>query len=185
MNEDRPSVEELVGRAVSNANIGWRIEACPLDRVIALGLSALSLERNRRLKRYHPSVRRGATEAVFGLKIANQPASYSTSLEAVRGLARGLAVRHNWRIKRPRQMAKRVLDYWLNDTCPRCTGRKFERQENTPLLADRVCSLCHGSGKRRYPWGDCQKHKRLLVTLESIEELVIRVVARRVRGRRT
>lgn len=182
--DERPSTEELVGRAISKADIGWRLDACPLDKVVALGLASLDLERNRRLRRFGAAVRRGATEAVFGLKLANQRASYAGSLETVRGIARSLSVRHNWRLKRPRQFAKLVLDYWLNDTCSRCTGRKFETIPDTPLLADKVCAQCHGSGKRRRPWGESVKHEKLLSALESIEELVIRLVTRRVRGAR-
>jgi hypothetical protein len=187
MIDEKRSVEEQVGTAISRADLEWWEGACSLDKIVALAYGHLTLARSKAGRRMHPIVRAGAFEAVFGLKIAQQANSYKTSLGAVSGLARQLNGREGWRLHRPRldAMAAMVLGYWMNDVCPRCTGRRFERyDENTPVLMDRVCPRCDGTGKRRYPWGKSPRHKHLLITLEEIEQRVVKIVTRRLKGRR-
>lgn len=43
------------------------------------------------------------------------------------------------------------LEYWLNDTCPECTGRKSDMIDNTPCLSGVECKTCGGTGKRAIP----------------------------------
>lgn len=38
---------------------------------------------------------------------------------------------------------------WLTPVCPVCEGRKFEVMRDAPVLTDRPCKACGGSGQRQ------------------------------------
>lgn len=41
-----------------------------------------------------------------------------------------------------------ILTHWLNDVCDTCRGVRFEVAPGTPMLTDRECQACNGTGKR-------------------------------------
>ena len=43
------------------------------------------------------------------------------------------------------------IEYWLNDICPACTGKKSDQIDNTPCLTGVDCPACNGTGKRAVP----------------------------------
>ena len=49
------------------------------------------------------------------------------------------------------KIARMMLAWHCEGVCNPCEGRGYEVIQNTPSLSDRVCSHCHGSGKRSYP----------------------------------
>ena len=145
MKEERPTIAERVGKALSRGDMrqysrtGRVLSGADIDTVGALGLVGIQ----ERL-----------ADAVYRLKYANDPKSYDSALAGVCGLARSLNTRQRWRYNRKRLswMAKSVLDYWLADGCPTCTGVGYEIIPGTPHLSDRPCQACHGSRKRTMPW---------------------------------
>lgn len=139
MREDRPGIEERVGRALARGNMRQREGACDLDTIAALGMVGIQ-ER--------------IADAVYRLKYANDPRSYHDALAGVYGIARSLDIQLRWRMKRRRLhwMAKRVLNFWLNDGCATCTGVGYEVIKGSPHLSDRICRSCAGTRKRVMPW---------------------------------
>lgn len=139
MNEDRPRIEERVGRALARGNMRQREGPCGLDVITALGLVG---------------IKERLADAVYRLKYANDPKSYAAALAGVYGLARSMDARQHWRLKRKRLhlMANRVLDYWLNDGCRVCTGLGYITVSGTPMLSDHVCLACSGTRKHAMPW---------------------------------
>ncbi len=137
--EHRRGIEERVGSALARGDLRQREGPCDLDTLGALGLVGIT----ERL-----------ADAVFRLKYALDAKTYPDALRGVYGLARALDQRHRWRLKRRRLhwMARRVLDYWLSDVCPTCTGVRYEVAAGSPHLSDHVCPDCRGSGKRVMPW---------------------------------
>lgn len=43
------------------------------------------------------------------------------------------------------------IEYWMNDACPACTGRKSDQVNGTPCLSGVECATCSGTGKRKIP----------------------------------
>lgn len=61
------------------------------------------------------------------------------------------AVRRHW--PRPervmaRQLACRVLDWWVFGVCATCTGRRYQKMPGAPGLSARACQVCDGTGRR-------------------------------------
>lgn len=204
MDENRRSIEEAVGSALSHGGLTYRGEtACNLDKVMALGLVGI----DERL-----------ADAVFRLKYSNDAGSYLDALDGVRQLLRSVGGRQNWRLRGARAdgMAKAVLDYWISDTCVSCTGLMFVKALGAPNLTATHCPACDPlrPGKRPYPWvlrrprikdrgrrrNDptirrrraaferfMEQHKALLCELEEVEQNIggklIAKLAQRVRER--
>ena len=146
MNEDRPTIPERVGKALSRGNLRQHdrdgrilVGPCDLDTVAALGAVGI----HERL-----------ADAVYRLKYANDPRSYEQALLGVYGIACSLNTKERWRLRRRilHWMAKRVLDYWLNDGCRLCTGVGYEIVRGSPHLSDRPCPRCRGTRKLAMPW---------------------------------
>ena len=143
--EGRPGIAERVGKALARGDMrqysraGRILYGADIDTVGALGLVG---------------IQEPLADAIFRLKNANDPRSYDGALAGVCRLARSLNTRQRWRYNRKRLawMARSVLDYWLMDGCPACTGLGYEVIPGTPHLSDRPCQACHGSRKRAMPW---------------------------------
>ena len=41
----------------------------------------------------------------------------------------------------------RVVPHWLDDLCHQCSGRGYEVVPGTPMLSDKSCKVCRGSGR--------------------------------------
>ncbi len=158
---DRPNVEEKIGRALADGDLDYRSSA--INAVIALG--CVSIEEK-------------VADAVFRLKYANDAHSYRDAVKAVSGMAKSLDARHNWRMKDHAAMAAEVVKYWLCDLCPSCTGIGAQAITGTPVLGT-YCLACRGSGKRDYPWQEMGRAARYYTeTLWALEE-----AERRIRGK--
>lgn len=73
-------------------------------------------------------------------------------------------------VDRAMEKAVAVIRYWLDQTCPRCQGRKFLVLAGTPALSNRPCPQprdggCGGSGLGKVPHG--QEGRRLCVFLDD------------------
>lgn len=58
-----------------------------------------------------------------------------------------------WGMNEPRKVATVSIGYWLNQICPACNGLKFELIPASPVLSDRQCKVCHGTGFAAVPYG--------------------------------
>lgn len=139
MNENAPSIEERVGKAISRGDLRQREYACDLDKICALGIVGIG----ERL-----------AGAIFRLKYGLDPKGYGEALAGVYMLALGLNRKLRWNFRQPRleRMTRRVMVYWLADNCPLCTGLGYEIIHSTPYLSDRACPQCLGTRKRAMPW---------------------------------
>lgn len=85
---------------------------------------------------------------MFRVKYQNDRASYRRLLDQWTWIVSCKAVRRQWPnhidIKK---VAYLSLQRWLNSICPACTGRKKQSVFNTPMLSDRDCPLCQGTGE--------------------------------------
>ena len=158
MNPDIPTIEERVGRAIADGNLTY--QSGSINAIIALGLVGIEEQ---------------ASEAVMRLKYGNDAVSYGSALRAVSGIAKSLDARHNWRLASHAVLAAAVLEYWLCDLCPSCTGIGSTPIPGAPVLGP-ACSTCHGSGKRDYPWSGTGRvgryHTLTLIALEEAERRV-------------
>ena len=89
---------------------------------------------------------------LFRLKYSNDAKEYQGVLVTFKQMANQVSRRSKWKAEdsRIRELAKKVLDYWLADTCPSCLGRGYEVMEGTPMLSERECKECHGRGVRAW-----------------------------------
>ncbi len=53
----------------------------------------------------------------------------------------------------PQTAVAQVLGWWLNPTCPVCSGRRWEVIPGTPKLSRKPCQTCKGTGERGLPGG--------------------------------
>ena len=169
--QDQAGIPELIGATLSSGDLAPSSGPCGLDKVMALGLLGM---------------RDKMADVVFRLKYANGADAYHDAHRAVAELARRLDRAENWRMQ-PRldDMAKRVLDYWLDDICEFCKSRSADPSKmggtamkvtGAPDLEVEYCPYCRGSGKRPFPWltenrndRAAQAHTVLLVAIEETE----------------
>ena len=173
----RPTIAERVGVALAHGNLDPR--RASINTVIALGVVGIE---------------ESIADAVFRLKYANDPASYSDALRAVIALARAMSRRHNWRLKHLYPISKAVLDYWLCSICPTCMGRRDDPDDKygataqsitgTPYLNRNWCGACEGLGQRPEPWRAKEPrtryyHSSLLRALRDAEQRIRQKVRER------
>lgn len=130
------SAAERLSAAFNSSDLG----ASPLvlkdvDYLIALG---------------HVGIHSRVASALLRLHYGLRAADYETALDEVERLVWRLSNRLNWRIHDKRREAKSALDFVLCPVCPACLGRKYETEPGTPMLSDRPCMLCGGSGLRSF-----------------------------------
>lgn len=72
------------------------------------------------------------------------------------------------------KIAKEMLAWWSDGVCTACDGRGYEIIKGTPSLSDRMCSHCHGSGKRPYPrdaahvWMEAELHRMSSIAASEV-----------------
>jgi hypothetical protein len=85
---------------------------------------------------------------LFRVKYHNEAPKYKELQEHWTWIVSCKALRRKWPdhvdIK---QIAILSLHRWLNPICPACSGRKQETVFNTPMLSDRACRVCDGTGE--------------------------------------
>lgn len=85
---------------------------------------------------------------LYRLKYANDHTEYKPTLQRVYSLAVGKAFRMRLTITNEhlRELAENTLHHWIAPICPSCLGRGHEKQPDAPLLSDRECDYCKGTG---------------------------------------
>ena len=171
MNPDHPGVEEKIGRALAGGNLTY--QSGSINAVIALGCVGID---------------EPVADAVFRLKYANDPHSYADAVKAVSEMASKASAKHDWKLKDADRLATEVVNYWLADVCPSCTGKRADPEKmgptsmqivGTPSLQKFACDACRGSGKRPYPW---QREGRSAWYYTAILA-ALEVAERRIRGK--
>ena len=130
------SAAERLSAAFNSSDLGTSpLQLKDVDYLIALGHVGL-----------HQRVASAMLRVHYGLRAAD----YIEALDDVERLVSALNNRLCWRLKKDRRsIAKQALDFILCPVCPACLGRKYEQESGTPLLSDRICQLCAGTGLRR------------------------------------
>lgn len=114
-----------------------RRQECDLHRVGAAGMAAR---------------RQPLAMAVYELRY-RQPLDLARVVEVAVALTNQVekqAKLQRWRLRRhhdAQRVVAVVLRWWLADVCPACEGRRFEVVSGTPMLSDRHCHACGGTGK--------------------------------------
>ena len=86
---------------------------------------------------------------LFRVKYSNDSTSFHSLLEKFTVVVESKAILRKWNSSiRPEQIASAALKYWLNDLCWVCEGRGYPVVLGTPMLSDKECSGCHGTGKK-------------------------------------
>jgi hypothetical protein len=112
------------------------------------------------------------------VKYANDVSSYRRLLDQWTWIVSTKAVRRTWPVHIAiDKVAFLSLHRWINSLCPACTGLKRVKVLGAPVLAERDCPLCRGSGQTELR---CNPALRDYV-LDMVEELQMdmdRAVAR-------
>ena len=148
---DAPTVEERTGRSMANGRVD--------NPILAIGMVSVS-ERH--------------ADDLFRLGYALDAKSYKDAVRGVSDLAKHLDARHGWCIQGHARLAAAVIDYWLADMCPSCTGIGAQAILGTPVLGS-GCPDCRGSGKRPYPWSGrfAKFHTMTLYALQEKERMIV------------
>lgn len=157
------AIIERLNRAVNSKNLAQEDWLCDLDFVIASGFAAR---------------RRAVGGLAFWAKYANDRERMAQFQAHATHMVIGKLRQR--RIHAPREELEAciasALNWWLDDVCKGCNGLKF--QVDGQQLSDRVCPVCHGSGKRRTPalhesnldWTEHRWESVLTQTLMTVED---------------
>jgi hypothetical protein len=139
MTDELPSIEEQVANALNSRHLQYRPGPCHLDKVAALGAA----QSDRRL-----------SSDGLRLKLQLDPRFYAPTRTRLIRLVKHLSRVDRWQVKNAGfwiVFAREVLDYWLCDICPQCTGLGYEIIPGTPVLSPKACPGCGGTKHRAYP----------------------------------
>jgi len=86
--------------------------------------------------------------SVFRIKYLND----ATELDAAKRLfimwARRSMIRRQISPSSASRVGVQALTHWVDDICPVCRGVRYVVPDGTPVLSDKQCSPCNGTGKR-------------------------------------
>ena len=87
-----------------------------------------------------------------------------------------------WGIERPEAVAASVLSWWLSHVCGKCSGVRFELVPGTPMLSNRHCKACKGTGESVLPHGS--DGRRLVGFLDDCKSRATDSIKRRLKATR-
>lgn len=154
--EERPTLVERLAVAMTSGHLEMRERRCDLDFIVALGMAAQE---------------RPEISAILHLHLAATPEAYRQARNAAIAIVRRLDARRNWRMSSQTIMAVAgaALKHYILPVCPACAGRCFETIPGAPVLSDRICLRCHGTGLRPLPIRHGRAIAEVVARLESIE----------------
>lgn len=175
---DRPGIEEQYQTAGNTSNLTVEAERRGAgDVLIAAGWSPSRI--GSALLRLHSeydggekSQRRGAgkTDAIL---LAGRLKSLPGIMVQVTSKAR------EWGQDAPESGARAAILWWLDRTCRRCHGRRYELIPGAPSLSSRACTSCRGSGEASVPNG--QDGRRIANFLDDCVQRARQDIKRRLR----
>ena len=167
---DRPSIMERVSVASNSGNLTLaRDRRGDADWILALGIAGL---------------RNGGTEApLTRLHATASRVTLRTAVEKVERLVRRLNAKAGWKLagSEVREVSEKALAHHIAPACQHCGGRRFELQENAPVLSGRACRHCHGTGRRPIQKKLREQIATVISALEEIDSRTESAVARLVR----
>ena len=147
--QDRPGIEETYQVAGNTSNLAVEADKRgAADVLIAAGWSPtrIGAALMRLHSEYDAAQRKGEGRTDVQL--------LRSKLRSLSSVTEQLALKaHDWRMEDPKAKAQAVALWWLDRSCRRCTGRKFELIPGAPALSNRVCKACGGTGETRIPHG--------------------------------
>lgn len=166
---ERPSVFERLSVAQGSSDLTLDANhRGDLDFIIGLGMAAR-----------HSS----AASPLMRLHIAATPAAMRSAYNSVLSLVKRFNSKRNWRLagRSMHVVAVHALSHHVDPVCPACHGRKFELQEDAPVLSTKHCKACHGTGRRPVQKKHQEQISYVIAALENIDSVTERAVARLVR----
>lgn len=169
LDDSHPGVLERLSSAKVSGNLKLKEVRGDLDYIIALGAVALEIN--------------PAAAAMLNLHLAHDVTSYREARASALSIAKKIGSRKRWGfgLQEMEKIAKLALHHHLCPVCPTCYGRKYEVQPGTPMLSDRTCPKCYGTGKRPLPLRRGREIRLVLTSLEMIEHAAEVAVRARVR----
>ncbi len=98
--------------------------------------------------------------AVYRVKYLNDARSYREALDQFTFWTRKELIKRHSNLNYVR-LSKETLHVWLDDVCPSCHGLKYQLMPHTPILTDKECPQCKGTGQRTLT-GEKQKVQIML-----------------------
>lgn len=133
------SVEERYDVATETSDLSLMPGRCDADVLLAAGYAA---SRNTR----------GAQAlALYRMRATGSRAGMARAIDWAAGWL--LDRRLPWpnrkpvRVNEAREIATAVLQWWLDDVCRQCQGRRYELVPGTQVVSDNICHACAGTGR--------------------------------------
>lgn len=128
-------IAERYARATHSSNLKCDDRHTDTDTLMAIALCGVNLG-----------------PLVLRAKMANDVGSLHELKRAWLDVVARKAFMHSWPdLVSVKRVSAISIEYWLNDICPVCTGKKSDQIDNTPCLTGVDCSACDGTGKRPIP----------------------------------
>jgi hypothetical protein len=105
--------------------------------------------------------------ALLNLAFGHHPSARVAFAKLIEGKLTEKMLTARWPGK-PRQTAMEAIAWYLDGTCQPCGGRKYEVAPGTPMLTDKACKHCHGTGKLPKP-----PEQLFQYAIDLIERLVV------------
>lgn len=166
----RPSPLERLGVAMSTSDLTVDpIHRTDADYVIALGIAE---SRNN-----------AVAGPLARLYMTSSKTSLRRAFESVYGLVKKLGAKRGWRLTEDeeRVVSKQALMHHVSPACAPCHGRGYEVQPGTPVLSDRPCKACKGTGRRPIQKKLQPEIAQVVAVLENIDSITESAIARLVR----
>jgi hypothetical protein len=84
-----------------------------------------------------------------------------------------------WNILDVEEKAVQIVRWWLAQTCPMCSGTKYQVVEGTNRHGSKCCRTCNGTGLREIPFG--QEGRRTATWMDQCVERARASIGRRLR----
>ena len=134
---DPKTTQERISHAMVSGNLKSSANGIgDAEYLTAVGMAAM---------RVHP-----AASPALRLHLAQDASSYKELRREVIKETGRLNFRERWNFinDQVRTVADAALRHFIVPVCDKCLGLKYERITGTPMLSERVCRVCHGSGER-------------------------------------
>lgn len=167
---ERPSAFERLSTALNSSDLTFDADhRTDLDFVAALGIAGSR----------HSAV----ASPLMRVHLAGRPDDLNAAFRAVLALVKRFNAKRNWRLAgtATQAVALHALSHHVDPVCPHCHGRKFELQDNSPVLSTKACKACHGTGRRPVQKKYRDQISAVIAALENIDSVTERAVARLVR----
>lgn len=167
---ERPSALERLSTAISTSDLSidpnHRTDA---DYIVALGIASSR----------HSAV----AGPMMRVHLSGSQVALKNAYNSVLSLVRRMSAKRNWRLNGQslHTVALQSLSHHVAPACPHCSGRKFEVQDDAPVLSVTPCRHCRGTGRRPVQKKLRDEIIQVIAALEQIDSITERAVARLVR----